>query len=102
MINGECFIGRSPNCTIVCTSAEVSLHGSISFINGQYYFTDLASRSGSRINNEPAEINHQYPLKQDDILRIGDFILIVQKVGISPQKNPQQSASKCRKISRQF
>ncbi len=60
MISRACFIGRSPNCTIVCTSAEVSrVHGSISLLDGQYHFTDLAiaAASGLTMNRQKLIIN---------------------------------------------
>lgn len=79
MINGECFIGRSRNCGIVLPSSEVSrVHGSIRCEGGQYYFADLASLGGSRINDGAANVNQKYPLKKNDIIRIGEFILTVQ------------------------
>ncbi len=86
MINGECFIGRSRNCGIVLPSIEVSrAHASICCEGEQYYFSDLASLSGSRINDEVANINHKYPLKKDDIIRIGEFILKVEATAPTTQ-----------------
>ena len=79
MINGECFIGRSPNCGLVLPSPEVSrIHGSIACKEGQYYFSDLASLSGSRLNDEVVKVNQQYPLQPNDIIRIGAFVLTIQ------------------------
>ena len=81
MINGECFIGRSHNCDIVLNSPEVSrVHGSICFESEQYYFTDLASLGGSRLNDKMANVNQKYVLKIDDIIRIGEFVLTIKAV----------------------
>ena len=82
MINGECFIGRSPHCGVVLPSSDVSrVHGSISADGGQYYFTDLASLGGSRLNESEVNVNQKYPLKPQDILRIGEFILTLEPSG---------------------
>ncbi|MUG91086.1 FHA domain-containing protein [Scytonema sp. UIC 10036] len=79
LINGECFIGRSRNCGIVLPSSEVSrIHGSLRREQEQYYFSDLASLGGSRINDEVANVNQKYLLKNNDIIRIGEFILTVE------------------------
>ncbi len=79
MINGECFMGRSRNCGIVLPSVEVSrVHSSIRYEEGEYYFSDLASLAGSRINDQAAGLNQKYLLKKDDIIRIGEFILTVE------------------------
>jgi ferredoxin-NADP reductase len=84
MINGECFIGRSPHCGIVLPSSDVSrVHGSISADNGQYYFTDLASLGGSLLNNTEVTVNQRYPLQPQDILRIGEFTLTIEPIGYS-------------------
>lgn len=80
---GECIIGRSPNCDLVLASSEVSrVHGRIKFQNEQYYFTDLGSTDGSRINNEEVKVNQSYALKQDDMIRIAGFVLWIAAVDI--------------------
>ncbi|MBD2594061.1 FHA domain-containing protein [Nostoc spongiaeforme FACHB-130] len=78
MLNHECLIGRYPNCNVVLDSAEVSrMHGKISLKNGSYYYTDLASRAGSRLNADQIQINQDYPLKTGDMMQIGRFFLMV-------------------------
>ncbi|BAY15515.1 hypothetical protein NIES21_13320 [Anabaenopsis circularis NIES-21] len=78
MLNHECLIGRYPNCNVVLDSAEVSrMHGKISLKNGNYYYTDLASRAGSRLNAEQIQINQDYALKTGDMMQIGRFFLMV-------------------------
>ncbi|BBD70618.1 hypothetical protein NIES4072_69850 [Nostoc commune NIES-4072] len=87
MINGECFMGRSRNCGIVLPSVEVSrVHSSIRYEEGEYYFSDLASLTGSRINDQAAGLNQKYLLKKDDIIRIGEFILTVEATGSATDK----------------
>ncbi|MBE9005830.1 FHA domain-containing protein [Fortiea sp. LEGE XX443] len=82
MLNHECLIGRYPNCNVVLDSAEISrMHGKISLKNGNFYYTDLASRAGSRLNAEQIQINHDYSLKMGDMIQLGRFFLMV--VGIA-------------------
>jgi glycine betaine catabolism B len=84
----ECFIGRSPNCELRLDNdlSVGRLHGKISFQNGQYYFADLASKSGSWINNEQAKVTQDYLLKSGDVVRIGGFVLMVVEI-------PQEDAA---------
>ncbi|MCC5638438.1 FHA domain-containing protein [Nostoc sp. CHAB 5844] len=78
MLNHECLIGRFPNCNVVLDSAEISrMHAKISLKNGNYYYTDLASRAGSRLNAEQIQINQDYALKTGDMMQIGRFFLMV-------------------------
>ena len=77
----EWIIGRVAACDLVLASPEVSrVHGRIEYHQGQYFFSDLGSTDGSRINHEQTEINHKYLLKQDDIIRIGDFVLAIESL----------------------
>lgn len=71
-------VGRTSNCNLVLSSPEVSrIHGKIDFYQGEYYYTDLGSTSGSKINNQILNINRKYPLKLDDLIHIGDYVLAV-------------------------
>lgn len=90
----ECLIGRHPNCDLVLDGPTVSrVHGRVLFSSGQCFFTDLGSTDGSRLNNEETAVNHSYAIAPDDILRIGEFALIVEDLlptdtaanGLSPQ-----------------
>ncbi|ACB51525.1 hypothetical protein cce_2175 [Crocosphaera subtropica ATCC 51142] len=78
-IKREWIIGRATTCDLVLATPEVSrVHGRIGYDQGQYYFSDLGSTDGSRVNHETAMVNQRYALKPDDIIRIGDFVLAVQ------------------------
>ena len=77
----EWIVGRAATCDLVLASPEVSrVHGRIEYDRGQYFFSDLGSTDGSRINHEQVEINHKHLLKQDDIIRIGDFVLAIESL----------------------
>jgi ferredoxin-NADP reductase len=81
MLNQECFIGRDERCCIVLQDSLVSrIHGKISFENGNYYYTDLRSRNGSRLNNELIKTNRKYPLKSSDSLNLGYHLLWLKSV----------------------
>lgn len=96
--NQECLIGRFLNCDLVLESAEVSrMHGKVSMKNGNYYFADLGSRGGSRINGEKTQINQDYLLNPGDTIHIGRFVLMISQIGsqedktvIEPQKKAEQ------------
>jgi predicted component of type VI protein secretion system len=78
---GRGLIGRHPNCDIVLNSADVSrVHARIIYQEGQYYFADLGSTSGSIFNDETAQTNQNFFLKPNDMIRVGDFILLVREV----------------------
>ncbi|MUG95307.1 FHA domain-containing protein [Scytonema sp. UIC 10036] len=96
--NQECFIGRFLNCDLFLDSAEVSrLHGKVFQKHGNYYFADLGSRGGSRINGESTLINQDYLLHPGDTIQIGRFILMISQIRseedktlIESQKNLQE------------
>ncbi|MGK7872781.1 MAG: 2Fe-2S iron-sulfur cluster-binding protein [Xenococcaceae cyanobacterium] len=104
LINSECFIGRSSQCDIVLASREVSrVHGSIRFEEGQYYFADLASLGGSRVNDEVVKANQNYPLKVNDIIRIGEFVLTIQEfTGIEEKTTQKEEVTTTAKVERQI
>lgn len=80
----EWIIGRAGNCDLVLAAPEVSrVHGRIGYDEGQYYFNDLGSTDGSRVNHQTVMLNQKYVLKQDDIIRIGDFVMAVQDIDTS-------------------
>lgn len=95
LIQGGGLIGRHPSCDIVLTSPEVSrVHGRIVYKEGQYYFTDLGSTGGSQVNKQDAATNQNFLLNPNDVIRIGEFIVIVKEVkvnGSSPIHQPQTS-----------
>jgi glycine betaine catabolism B len=78
-IFGECLIGRDPRCGLVLNRPEVSpVHGRILFQQGRYWYTDLGSTEGSRVNNHQVQVNQGYILKPGDIIRIGSFVLLIE------------------------
>ncbi|MGI0479894.1 2Fe-2S iron-sulfur cluster-binding protein [Geminocystis sp. CENA526] len=88
----EWFLGRSSRCEINLPSIKVSrLHGSISYQQGNYFYTDLASREGSFVNNERLNVNQKIPLKTRDILKIVDFLITVEVVNtVKPQPSKEE------------
>jgi methylglyoxal synthase len=78
---GEWRIGRSPDSDIVLDSPDVSrLHGKFFVKSGSYYFSDLGSRNGSIFNGKQAEKERPYILNDGDIIRIADYVLVVEAV----------------------
>ena len=85
LIQGQCTIGRAPSCDLVLVSTEVSrVHGRIMFQNGQYYFTDLGSTNGSRINDKEVKSDQSYVLKEDDNIRIADIVILIEAIKTPP------------------
>ncbi|MBW4595368.1 MAG: FHA domain-containing protein [Brasilonema angustatum HA4187-MV1] len=75
----ECLIGRSSDSDLVLDSTDVSrLHAKFFARSGYYYFCDVGSRNGSILNGKLAEKDHSYILKDGDIIRIGDFVLVIE------------------------
>ncbi len=94
VIQGGGLIGRNPKCDLVLNSPEVSrVHARISYKAGEYYFTDLGSTDGSQVNNEEAKTNQGFLLKRDDIIRIGEFILLIEKVELNSDRTVYQPQS---------
>ncbi|MBF2015496.1 MAG: FHA domain-containing protein [Rivularia sp. T60_A2020_040] len=70
-------IGRHPNSDLVLNTPGVSrVHGLITSFQQNYYFVELASTSGSRLNNQEVLVNQNCILQPGDNLRIGDFFLL--------------------------
>lgn len=77
----ECLIGRDESCCIVLPDSLVSrIHGKIIFQKGSYYYNDLGSRNGSRLNNQLLKINQNYPLNPSDALNLGSHLLWIKSV----------------------
>ncbi|NJO42898.1 MAG: FHA domain-containing protein [Cyanobacteria bacterium RU_5_0] len=96
---GECIIGRSSTCDLILASPEVSrVHGRIKVQDNVYYYSDLGSTDGSRLNNELAKVNQSFRLNEGDILRVGEFVLLVEAIekpestGKSTQGSSQSQA----------
>ncbi len=82
---GECMIGRTPGCDLILNSPDVSrVHARILYREGQYWFTDLGSTDGSRLHNEVLLPTQDVLLKPDDILRICNFVLVVESIQLEP------------------
>ena len=100
-INGQCTIGRASSCDLILVGSQVSrVHGKIMFEQGEYYFTDLCSKNGSQINNE--EVGKQsYVLKENDIINIGGFVLLIEAVD-EPESSEETVLSEERARDRQW
>jgi pSer/pThr/pTyr-binding forkhead associated (FHA) protein len=94
LAQGGGLIGRHPGCDIVLDSREVSrVHARIIYREEQYYFTDLGSTGGSRVNTQEAATNENFLLKPNDIIRIGGFILLVKGIEGNGKGKIHQSQS---------
>ncbi|MBW4669318.1 MAG: FHA domain-containing protein [Cyanomargarita calcarea GSE-NOS-MK-12-04C] len=77
----ECIVGRSPQSGLVLDSPDVSrMHGKFLLENENYYFCDLGSRNSSTINGQLAQTSEKYLLKAGDVIRIGEFVLIMEEL----------------------
>ena len=100
-----CSIGRSPTCDLVLESFDVSrVHARIQVQDAEYYLIDPGSANGCCINGQTIKINQPYPLKIDDLIRIGDFVLLIEamspatqagKLAIITPKNSSAPSSQC-------
>ncbi|MGB5633256.1 MAG: FAD-binding oxidoreductase [Waterburya sp.] len=80
-LNQECLLGRDERCCLVFNDTLVSrTHGKIAFRNGNYYYSDLGSANGTKINNEDAQLNHEYLLKPSDTIALGNHLLWVKEI----------------------
>ncbi|MEH2463379.1 FHA domain-containing protein [Nostoc sp.] len=80
---GEWLIGRSPDSDLVLDSPDISrLHAKFFVKGGNYYFSDLGSRNGSIFNGKQAEKDRPYSLSDGDVIRIADYVLILE--GVTP------------------
>ena len=80
-LNQECLVGRDDRCCVVLNDTLASrTHGKIAFRNGSYFYSDLGSRNGSKINNEDAQLNQEYLLKPSDTIALGNHLLWVKAI----------------------
>ncbi|MEH2078512.1 MAG: FHA domain-containing protein [Nostoc sp.] len=78
---GEWVIGRSPDSDLVLDSPDISrVHAKFFTKSGNYYFSDLGSRNGSIFNGKQAEKDRPYSLSNGDVIRIADYVLILEAV----------------------
>ncbi|MEM6451241.1 MAG: 2Fe-2S iron-sulfur cluster-binding protein [Cyanobacteria bacterium P01_D01_bin.105] len=84
----ECLIGRHPNCDLVLEGPAVSrVHGRVLFEPDACFFVDLGSTDGSLLNNEETVVNQSYAIAPNDVLRIGEFAVIVESVATHSTSN---------------
>ena len=70
-------IGRNPNCDLILDNPEVSrVHGLIHYFQENFYFTELVSTNGSRLNNQDILMSDSRLLAPGDIIQIVDFYLL--------------------------
>ncbi|MEC4814784.1 MAG: FHA domain-containing protein [Scytonema sp. PMC 1069.18] len=79
--NGEWIVGRSPDSDLILDNPDVSRsHGKFFFKGGNYFFCDFGSRNGSIVNGKLAVANQSYLLKDGDIIRVGDYTLVMEEI----------------------
>lgn len=87
---GEWIVGRSPTSDLVLESPDVSRqHGKFFVKGGTYYFSDLGSRNGSIVNGKQAEKERPYLLNDGDVIRIADYVLIMEAVAPLSEQLPE-------------
>ena len=80
-VDGKYIVGRSPQSGLILNGSDVSRqHGAFLLQNENYYYSDLGSANGSLINNNLAKKNQSYLLKSGDIIRIGEFFLVMEVI----------------------
>ncbi|MDJ0510198.1 MAG: FAD-binding oxidoreductase [Crocosphaera sp.] len=78
-----CLIGNSPSCGLMLPSIKVQeIHAKLFTEKGKYYFQDLTEQGTTQYNDEPIKNKQSYPLETDDIIRIGEFVLIIDGLPI--------------------
>ncbi len=76
-IHSSCQIGKEPEQLIVLRGFKVSkLHATLSQSDSGIFVNDNKSRTGIKVNNE--KVDCFGPLKQSDIVQVGDYQLSVQ------------------------
>jgi methylglyoxal synthase len=84
---GEWLIGRSPDSDLLLDSPDISrVHAKFFAKGGNYYFCDLGSRNGSIFNGKQAEKERPYSLSDGDVIRIADYVLILEAVAPAYQQ----------------
>jgi hypothetical protein len=69
-------IGSDPRCELCLPDPTVSRsHGRLQWQNGRIWYTDLNSRNGSRVNNQPL---HTGEIQSGDHLHVGQTLLHLQ------------------------
>ncbi|MDJ0600606.1 MAG: FAD-binding oxidoreductase [Crocosphaera sp.] len=91
-----CLIGNSPSCGLMLPSIKVQeVHGKFFTDKGKYYFQELTEKGITQYNDEVVNKNKSYALETDDIIRIGEFVLIIDGLPIKKKsKNRKNKNSK--------
>ncbi|MEM6611615.1 MAG: FHA domain-containing protein, partial [Cyanobacteria bacterium P01_C01_bin.72] len=77
----EWLVGRRADCDLILTSPEISrAHGKFLWKENSYYFIDLGSTDGSKINSQDLDADCYYPIKENDLILIGNFVLAIEKM----------------------
>lgn len=92
----QLIIGRSEQCDWPLPDPDrvvSSQHAIISWHDNQYWVTDT-STNGLYLNNDsqPLGRQHEHPLQPADVLRIGDYEIVVKEVAAQPAVTPTPSA----------
>jgi serine phosphatase RsbU (regulator of sigma subunit)/pSer/pThr/pTyr-binding forkhead associated (FHA) protein len=76
-------MGRDPECQVVIPMNSVSRkHAHILRVGGRYFIEDLQSRNGTYVNHQA--INGRTPLKNNDRIRICDFLATFHESAYPP------------------
>ncbi|GHO85450.1 FAD-dependent oxidoreductase [Dictyobacter formicarum] len=68
-------IGRQPGVNLVVNEGSISRrHAQIGFQNEHYVIIDLKSLNGTFLNEQRLEPERPYPLKVNDVLRLGNIV----------------------------
>ncbi|MEL4896261.1 FAD-binding oxidoreductase [Crocosphaera sp. Alani8] len=87
-----CLIGNSPSCGLMIPSVKVQeVHGKLFTDKGKYFFQDLTEKAITEYNDEVVNKEKSYPLETDDIIRIGEFVLIVDGLPIKKKSKSKKS-----------
>jgi pSer/pThr/pTyr-binding forkhead associated (FHA) protein len=72
-------IGRAPDNQIVLNDAQVSrYHARVELADDAILVTDLGSDNQTRVRDVAIEAQKAYPLKDGDVLRIGNYALVLR------------------------
>ncbi|MDJ0657994.1 MAG: FAD-binding oxidoreductase [Crocosphaera sp.] len=87
-----CLIGNSPTCGLMLPSVKVQeVHGKLFTDQGKYYFQDLTEKGITQYNDEAVNNKKSYVLETDDIIRIGEFVLIVDGLPVKKKSKFRKS-----------
>jgi sigma-B regulation protein RsbU (phosphoserine phosphatase) len=87
-LDGDLIIlGRNPDCQIIIPNHAVSRqHAQISHTGGRFYIEDLQSRNRTYVNNQ--EVTQRTPLKDNDRIKICDYLFRFDAETGAPEKKP--------------